>query len=78
MVAVQIKKGYGQPTYLREWLKGITEHARGKVGCVVWGAKGARDDDAVVILRLADFATLLARLENRQSLVEDPVDAPHA
>ena len=53
----QVKLGRRFPAYLREWLRGITETAEraGRTGCVVWKTPGGRDDDALVVMRLADF-----------------------
>ena len=54
----QCKLRRGLPSYLRDWLRGIVEAGDrcGSTGVVVWKAPGARDDDAVVLLRLADWA----------------------
>ena len=46
------------PSYLRSWLSGIVaagERHGGSTGVVVWKAPNARDDDAVVVLRLRDW-----------------------
>ena len=46
------------PSYLRAWLKGIVaagERSGGATGVVIWKAPNARDDDAVVVLRLKDW-----------------------
>ena len=53
----QAKLRRGMPSYLREWLRGITAAGErsGTTGVVVWKAPGARDDDAVVVLRLKDW-----------------------
>jgi len=62
MFEVQCKIRNGQPSYLREWLRGIvaTASARGKVGVVVWKqpGRGRNDDDALVIMRWKDFVDL--------------------
>ena len=53
----QCKLRRGLPSYLKDWLRGITmagERA-GATGVVVWKAPHARDDDAVVVLRLKDW-----------------------
>ena len=59
---VQAKKRKGQPSYLRAWLNGIvaTAKTRGRIGIVIWreSGKGIPDDDALVILRLADWTDL--------------------
>ena len=50
----------GVPSYLRDWLRGIVgagERA-GSVGVVVWKPPRARDDDALVVLRLKDWEAL--------------------
>ena len=53
----QAKLRRGMPSYLREWLRGIVAAGErsGTTGVVVWKTPGARDDDAVVVLRLADW-----------------------
>ena len=53
----QAKLRKGVPSYLRDWLRGIVAAGErsGTTGIVVWKAPGARDDDAVVVLRLADW-----------------------
>ena len=46
------------PSYLKDWLRGIVaagERKGGSTGVVVWKAPNARDDDAVVVLRLRDW-----------------------
>jgi len=58
----QCKVRRGQPSYLREWLKGIVETARAKnrIGIVIWkeAGRGHSDDDALVVLRLKDWIDL--------------------
>ena len=56
----QAKLRRGMPSYLREWLRGITAAGErcGATGVVVWKMPGARDDDAVVVLRLKDWQDL--------------------
>ena len=57
----QAKLRRGLPSYLREWLRGIVaagERSGGATGVVVWKAPNARDDDAVVVLRLKDWQDL--------------------
>ena len=57
----QCKLRRGVPSYLREWLRGIVaagERSGGATGVVVWKAPNARDDDAVVVLRLKDWQDL--------------------
>ena len=53
----QAKLRRGMPSYLRAWLKGIVAAGErsGTTGVVVWKAPNARDDDAVVVLRLRDW-----------------------
>ena len=60
----QAKLRRGMPSYLREWLRGITAAGErsGTIGVVVWKAPNARDDDAVVVLRLKDWASVEAKL----------------
>ena len=56
----QAKLRRGLPSYLSEWLRGIVaagERANA-VGVVVWKPPRARDDDALVILRLRDWQAL--------------------
>ena len=54
---VQCKLGRRMPSYLREWLDGITETAKrkGGTGIVIWKQPGERVDDSVVVLRLKDW-----------------------
>jgi hypothetical protein len=61
--AYQLKLGYNFPAYLTGWLRGMVEAAGEKMGVVVWKAKGARDDDALVVLRFADWQRLAALIE---------------
>jgi len=62
MFCYQFKLGRSQPSYLREWLAGIVAAGAarrpGKVGVVVWKPKGARDGDALVLLRWCDWVAL--------------------
>ena len=54
----QCKLRKGVPSYLKDWLRGIVaagERAGGASGVVVWKEPGAKDDDAVVLLRLRDW-----------------------
>ena len=54
----QAKLRRGLPSYLKDWLRGIVaagERSDGSTGVVVWKAPNARDDDAVVVLRLKDW-----------------------
>ena len=48
------------PSYLRDWLRGITEAGErtGATGVVIWKEPGARVDDSVVVLRLRDWEDL--------------------
>jgi len=65
LLVVQCKKGYRLPKYLESWLGSITywrgEMATGKSPVVVWQAKGARDKDALVVMRLDEFVALVNR-----------------
>ena len=56
----QAKLRKGVPGYLRTWLSGIVAAGEraGSIGVVVWKAPRERDDDAVVVLRLRDWADL--------------------
>ena len=53
----QCKLRKNLPDYLKKWLAGITATAAqsGSTGIVVWRAPGTLNDDALVILRLADW-----------------------
>ena len=56
----QAKLRRGVPSYLRGWLRGIVKAGARKdsIGVVIWKQPNARDDDAVVVLRLADWQAL--------------------
>ena len=56
----QCKLRRGVPSYLRDWLRGIVSAGErvNAVGVVIWKAPHGRDDDAVVVLRLADWQAL--------------------
>ena len=56
----QAKLRRGLPSYLRDWLRGITAAGARKnaTGVVVWKAPHKPDDEAVVILRLKDWQAL--------------------
>ena len=45
------------PSYLRGWLNGIVSAGErvDKTGILIWKEPGARDDGAVVVLRLKDW-----------------------
>ncbi len=60
MFAYQAKLGRRLPAYLQRWLAGIVAagERRGRVGVVVWKPKGARDRDALVVVRFADWRAL--------------------
>lgn len=60
LLCIQSKHGRNRPGYLREWLSGICRVAkdRGKSGMVIWSVMREREDDALVIMRLADFEAL--------------------
>ena len=62
----QAKLRRGLPSYLREWLRGITAAGERKnaTGVVVWKAPREKDDDAIVILRLADWQKLCGSQKN--------------
>ena len=53
----QAKLRRGLPSYLREWLRGIVAAGErsGATGVLIWKQPNARDDDAVVVLRLKDW-----------------------
>ena len=53
----QAKLRKGVPAYLSSWIRGIVAAGArsGATGVVVWKAPGARDDDALVLLRLKDW-----------------------
>ena len=59
---VQCKLRAGQPSYLKEWLRGIVASAtaRQRIGIVIWKepGRGKNDEDALVILRLKDWIEL--------------------
>ncbi len=58
----QAKLRQRMPSYLWDWLQGIVGAAERQAtpasGVVVWKAPNARDDDAVVVLRLKDWEAL--------------------
>ena len=56
----QAKLRRGVPSYLLDWIRGIVGagERKGSIGVVVWKAPRARDDDALVILRLKDWQAL--------------------
>lgn len=54
----QVKLGRRMPAYLREWLDGIATARATQIGAVVWKPLYARDEDAVVVLRLKDWQDL--------------------
>ena len=60
LFVVQAKLGRNCPTYLRDWLDGIRAAGarRDKIGVVIWKPKGARDDNALVLLSLKDCQDL--------------------
>lgn len=60
LFAAQVKLGRRQPRYLRDWLGGIVAHAERlkRVPLVIWKPLGARDDDALVVLRYRDWRDL--------------------
>ena len=56
----QAKLRRGVPSYLRDWLRGTVAAGErsGATGVVIWKAPNARDDEAVVVLRLRDWQDL--------------------
>lgn len=58
----QAKLGRRAPSYLRAWLAGIAgagfRRSPAKIGVVVWKPKGARDEDAVVLVSWRDWVAL--------------------
>lgn len=66
MFAAQVKLGYHEPGYLRSWLTQIVGHAErlGKVGIVIWKPRRVRDENALVILRYADWLALHGHVES--------------
>jgi len=60
MFAAQVKLGYDEPAYLRAWLNQIVGLAKrlGKVGVLVRKPKRMHDDNALVVLRYADWLEL--------------------
>ena len=64
LFSVQVKRGRRFPSYFTDWLGGIcgTAKAAGKIGLIVWNAKGCRDSEAVVLMRMADFVSLCGDL----------------
>ena len=71
----QAKLRRGLPSYLRDWLRGIVAAGErsGTTGVVVWKQPNARDDDAVVVLRLEDWQDLHGDV---QALTGRTDDAP--
>lgn len=61
LFALQVKRGYRMPGYLREWLEGIVMFAgryTKPFSAVVWQEKGGWGDESVVVMRWSDFAAL--------------------
>lgn len=58
MFCYQVKLGRRMPAYLRQWLDGIATARATQIGAVVWKPLYARDEDAVVVLRLRDWQDL--------------------
>ena len=56
----QCKLRRGVPSYLISWLSGIVGagERHDSIGVLVWKPPRARDDDALVVLRLADWEAL--------------------
>jgi hypothetical protein len=72
LFAAQVKKGYKQPSYLREWMQGIVGAANGKLPVVIWSENRGRDEQALVFMRALDFANLTRpRLELEQSVQDE-------
>jgi len=59
-IAAQIKYSRRRPAFLAEWLDGIVANAAttSRFGLVVWVDVRERIDDAIVLVRLGDFARL--------------------
>ena len=60
--------GCRMPVYLEAWLSGIvgTAQRKGKIGLVVWRPMNARDEKAIVMMRLRDFEELRSRIGEDQ------------
>jgi hypothetical protein len=72
LFAAQVKKGYKQPSYLREWMDGIVASAGDKLPVVIWSENRGHDKAALVFLRAQDFANLTRpRLELEQSVQDE-------
>jgi hypothetical protein len=72
LFAAQVKKGYKQPSYLREWMDGIVASAGDKLPVVIWSENRGHDKDALVFLRAQDFANLTQpRLELAQDIQDN-------
>ena len=73
----QAKLRQRMQSYLRDWLRGIVGAAERapllgqRTGVVVWKAPNARDDDAVVVLRLKDWAVLHDGRSAKQGRADD-------
>ena len=69
----QTKLRRGMPSYLRDWLRGITTagERKGAIGCVIWKQPGARVDDSLVLLRLRDWQEVIKAAELAWSLTQD-------
>ena len=59
---------------VRDWLRGIVAAGErsGATGVVVWKQPNARDDDAVVVLRLRDWQDWHGGVENAATESEKP------
>jgi hypothetical protein len=62
VAAIQVKRGYRMPGYLRKWMAGIKSFASGvsdsPIPLVVWQTKGGEDTESVVLMRWEDFVRL--------------------
>jgi hypothetical protein len=72
LFAAQVKKGYKQPSYLREWLQGIVGACGSKLPVVIWSENRGKDDDALVFLRARDFALLVALADANAPASSEP------
>jgi len=61
----EVKHGYVFPKYLDEWFKEAESYNKDgkKITCVVWGAKGKRTKDKLVLIKLDEFGKLLNKIE---------------
>ena len=66
-VCGQVKLRKHRPANLTHWLDDVNEdaHRKGKVGVVFWRTPGEDHDQAVVILRYADYLRLCGQAATR-------------